>query len=112
VEPFLPDGRRRQHRTARLRAPRRGDANLRAVITGKVRRIHLRRPDLGVSKRPITPIRAQRVPINRLDKPKSWPAPHRSGDEPGRSPRLSNTPQTVTRSLMEVIRCTPVRNKA
>jgi hypothetical protein len=75
VEPFLPDGRRRQHRTARLRAPRRGDANLREVITGKVRRIHLRRPDLGVSKRPITPIRAQRVPINRLDKPKSWPAP-------------------------------------
>jgi hypothetical protein len=38
--------------------------------------------------------------------------PHRSGDERGRSPRLSNTSQTVTRRPMEVIRHTPVRNEA
>jgi hypothetical protein len=42
----------------------------REVITGEGRRIQLRRPDLGAPKLPITPIRAQRTPINRMNKPK------------------------------------------
>jgi hypothetical protein len=33
-------------------------------------------------------------------------------DERFRSPPVSNTSQTLTRRLMEVIRCTPVRNEA
>ena len=33
-------------------------------------------------------------------------------DERFRSPPVSGTSQTVTRRLMEVIRCTPVRNEA
>jgi hypothetical protein len=42
----------------------------REVITGEGRRIHVRRPDLGAPKLPITTIRAQRTPINRINKPK------------------------------------------
>jgi hypothetical protein len=51
--------------------------------------------------------------INRLDKLKNRPAPRRSCGEHPRSPRVSNEAnKTVTRRLMEVIRCTPVRNEA
>jgi hypothetical protein len=42
----------------------------REVITGEGSRIHLRSPDLGAPKLPITPIRAKRKPINRMNKPK------------------------------------------
>jgi hypothetical protein len=62
----------------------RGHADFREVITGEVRRIHIRRPDLGVSKRPITPVRPVTIAINRLDtlqkptgpppvRPRTWP---------------------------------------
>src|SRR5215212_4780 len=66
-----------KHHVAEIQTFRKG-------ITREVRRIHLRKPDLGVSKLPIAPIRAQRVSINRLDKPKELTCPHRSRGVHGR----------------------------
>jgi hypothetical protein len=47
-----------------------------------------------------------------MNKPKELTGTLRSRSEYRRSPRMSNISQTVTRRLMEVIRCTPVRNEA
>jgi hypothetical protein len=71
----------------------------------------LLRTALAVSKWPITPIRAQRTPIKRINKPKE---PTGTLPVTQCTPPIttSDTSQTVTRRLMEVIGCTPVRNEA
>jgi hypothetical protein len=45
-------------------------ANFLEHPTGEVRGIHLLRTSLDILKLPITPIRTQRTPINRINKPK------------------------------------------
>ncbi len=65
----------------------------------------------GASKWPITPIRAQRTPINRLSKPKKpTGTPAVRQHSPPVSTAEQHRSQIVTGQVTEVIRCTPVRN--
>ena len=61
----------------------------------KVRRIHLWRTGLAVSKRPITPVRPVTIAINRLDKPKEP-----TGTSPGtqRMPPVTTAEQHISNS--------------
>jgi hypothetical protein len=71
------------------------------------------RTGLGVPKRPITLVNAQRVAINRLDKPKkptgTPPVTRRTMPVSMSEHRRSHT---VISWVKAVIRCTPVKNEA
>jgi hypothetical protein len=67
----------------------------------------------GALKWPITPIRAQRTPINRLSKPKkpTGTPPVTQRTPPVTTPEQHRS-QIVTGQVTEVIGCTPVRIEA
>jgi hypothetical protein len=71
------------------------------------------RHPLTLPEPPISPIRAQRTPVNRINKPrKPTGTPPVTPRRPPVTTKMSNASRTVTRRQMGVIRCTPVSNKA
>ena len=88
------------------------DTNFVERRKGEVRRIQLRRPGLGVSKRPITPVRPVRIAINRLDTLQKLTGTPRVTMQTLPVITNGNISLTMTRRLKGVIRYTPVRNEA